>query len=329
MPRAKYMNLIDKSVDAALAAIEIYNKPDFRYREEAFAILMLNAWELLLKAKIVKAESQRAIEIWKPKTRKDGSPGKHHEPMTNRSGNTLTIGVRACWGRVHAYPTDGIDSRCISNLEILMEIRDIAVHLNHLGLGLAKRIQEVGTASLKNFYHCADVWFAVDLSKYNFFLMPLAFQSPSEAISSIVNESRPEAKRLLGFIAERDVKHTMDEKQDFNVCMEVEVRFVKTKDPAAIIVQQGAAKDAIKIALTEEEMNERWRWNYPTLLQRARKRYSDFLQNGNFHTIMAGLEKDENLCRRRYLDPTTKSGTVKKFYSPNILAELDKHYTKN
>ncbi len=36
-----------------LSAIEVYNKPDFKYREETFAILMLNAWELLLKAKLV------------------------------------------------------------------------------------------------------------------------------------------------------------------------------------------------------------------------------------------------------------------------------------
>ena len=210
-----------------------------------------------------------------------------------------------------------------------MEIRDIAVHLHHVGLGLGKRIQEVGTASLKNFYHCAEVWFAVDLSEYNFFLMPLSFQSPAEAITSIVKESRPEAKRLLEFIAEREIKHPMDDKQDFNVCIEVEVRFVKTKDPAAIIVQQGKDEGSIKIELTEDEMQERWRWNYSTLLQRARKRYSDFLQNRRFHGIMSELEKDASLCRRRYLDPTTKVGTAKKFYSPNILAELDRHYTKN
>ena len=43
--------LLEKSVQAALSAIEIYNKPDFRYREEVFAILMCNSWELLLKAK--------------------------------------------------------------------------------------------------------------------------------------------------------------------------------------------------------------------------------------------------------------------------------------
>jgi hypothetical protein len=46
--------LVEKAIHAASAAIEIYNKPGFRYREESFAILMLNAWELLLKARIVK-----------------------------------------------------------------------------------------------------------------------------------------------------------------------------------------------------------------------------------------------------------------------------------
>lgn len=43
--------LANKSVQAAIASIVIYNKPNFSYREEAFALLMSNAWELLLKAK--------------------------------------------------------------------------------------------------------------------------------------------------------------------------------------------------------------------------------------------------------------------------------------
>lgn len=40
-----------KAESAMAAAIEIFNKPSFSYREETFVILMLNAWELLLKAK--------------------------------------------------------------------------------------------------------------------------------------------------------------------------------------------------------------------------------------------------------------------------------------
>lgn len=34
-----------------MAAIEIYNKSDFLYREEAFAVLAINGSELLLKSK--------------------------------------------------------------------------------------------------------------------------------------------------------------------------------------------------------------------------------------------------------------------------------------
>ncbi len=49
--KARHTYLLDKSVQAAISAIEIYNKPDFKYREESFSILMVNAWELLLKAK--------------------------------------------------------------------------------------------------------------------------------------------------------------------------------------------------------------------------------------------------------------------------------------
>jgi hypothetical protein len=35
----------EKAVQAAIAAIEIYNKPDFHFREEAFSLLMTNSLE--------------------------------------------------------------------------------------------------------------------------------------------------------------------------------------------------------------------------------------------------------------------------------------------
>ena len=45
--------LLANSLAAILSSIEIYNKPDFKYREEIFTILNINAWELLLKTKIL------------------------------------------------------------------------------------------------------------------------------------------------------------------------------------------------------------------------------------------------------------------------------------
>lgn len=51
-----------------LAAIEIYNKPQITYRDECFSILLINAWELLLKA-IISKNKQR---LYYPK--KKGEP---------------------------------------------------------------------------------------------------------------------------------------------------------------------------------------------------------------------------------------------------------------
>lgn len=46
--------MLNKSQEAFLLAIEIYNKPTIQYRLECFAYLICNAWELLLKAYIIK-----------------------------------------------------------------------------------------------------------------------------------------------------------------------------------------------------------------------------------------------------------------------------------
>ena len=54
-----YESLIDKSISSMLSAIEIYNKPDFKYREETFAILSVNSWELLFKAKLFKQNNYK------------------------------------------------------------------------------------------------------------------------------------------------------------------------------------------------------------------------------------------------------------------------------
>lgn len=53
--------LLDKSKEAFILAIEIYNRPSIRYRVEGFAFFICNAWELMLKAKIIRDEGLAAI----------------------------------------------------------------------------------------------------------------------------------------------------------------------------------------------------------------------------------------------------------------------------
>jgi hypothetical protein len=84
-----------KAESALLAAIELYNKPDFRYREEAFTILALNAWELLLKAKLLAVNGNRrqCLTFYETRKTKAGKPSKRKYVKTNRTGNVHTIGI--------------------------------------------------------------------------------------------------------------------------------------------------------------------------------------------------------------------------------------------
>lgn len=53
--------LVNKSKEAFLLAIETFNKPTIVYRLEAFAFLMCNAWELMLKAYMIKSMGEKSI----------------------------------------------------------------------------------------------------------------------------------------------------------------------------------------------------------------------------------------------------------------------------
>lgn len=56
-----YERLLSKSKEAYIMAIEVFNKPTIHYRTEAFAIFICNAWELMLKAYLIKTHGLQSI----------------------------------------------------------------------------------------------------------------------------------------------------------------------------------------------------------------------------------------------------------------------------
>ena len=53
--------LLEKSKEAFVLAIEIYNKPTIKYRVEAFSFFICNAWELMLKAYMIEKYGENSI----------------------------------------------------------------------------------------------------------------------------------------------------------------------------------------------------------------------------------------------------------------------------
>src|SRR5574344_664565 len=53
--------VLKKSQEAFILAVEIYNKPTIRYRVEGFVFFICNAWELMLKAHLIKTKGEDSI----------------------------------------------------------------------------------------------------------------------------------------------------------------------------------------------------------------------------------------------------------------------------
>lgn len=330
MKHPKHKSFVDKSIGAALSAIEIYNKPDFKYREETFSILMINAWELLLKAKIIKENKSdlRSIYNMVNKIGKKGNKLTILIPELNRSQNPKTIGLPKCLTICEQAPIN-LDKIVKENIFLLMEIRDTAIHFQHADLYLSKKVFEIGTASLKNYLTLITSWFNYDLSIYNFFLMPMTFFHEFEAIKSFsINSNKDQIENLLKYISEKEKAEPSDENKDFNISLKLETKFVKSTSTESLLVNYSTDPDAIKINIQEEDTLKNYPYDYEKLTNTLNKRYNDFKVNREYHNIRKPLMKVKKYCKTRLLDPNNTKSPKKDWYSSEIIKEFDKHYSK-
>lgn len=96
--------MLEKAKEAFSLAIEIYNKPTIKYRVEGFAFFICNAWELMLKAYLIKKEGQSVI---------------YYKNKSDR-----TISLSECIKKVFTNNKDPLRL----NLEKIIELRDTSTH---------------------------------------------------------------------------------------------------------------------------------------------------------------------------------------------------------
>ena len=96
--------LLDKSKEAFAMAIELYNKPTIHYRVEGFAIFICNAWELMLKAYMLKNFGEKSIYY------------------TDNPHRTLTL--ENCIQKVFTNNKDPLRI----NIEKIIELRNTSTH---------------------------------------------------------------------------------------------------------------------------------------------------------------------------------------------------------
>lgn len=184
--RGSYRHLLRNSKSALLAAIEIYNKPRIEYRDECFVILLLNAWELILKAIL----SKNGASIFYHK--------KRSEPYKTLSlDDALTMAEKFFPKTVETLPVR-------RNIDLLSTFRDNAVHFyNQQGFGTV--IYALAQTSIVNFRDLLSVTFKHKLSdEINWSLLPLGLAPPIDPITYISGKSTtgPSHKAVRQFLQE-------------------------------------------------------------------------------------------------------------------------------
>lgn len=329
MRNSLHNKFLDKAKFALIASVEIYNKPSFPYREETFCLLALNAWELLLKAKILKDEKNnlRSIRVYETRQTKAGTQSSKEYLRKNRIGNPLTISLERCIHKINQVKTGNkISSEIISNITALTEVRDNAVHYINASPVLAKQVLEIASATIKNFILLAKYWFGMDFSDSLSLILPLSFLTGKKEVASVTVTA--DENRLISYlqkIAQSDVGSS----SPYSVAISVQVKFDRSSLSTSSKVRISDDVDAVKIVLSEEDIRTNYPWDYQELIKRVTIRYSNFIRNKHFYILKKKLYEEPNikkLVNTRYLDLNNPKSPKKEFYSPNVIQFFDKHY---
>ena len=130
--------LVDKSIEAFILGLEIYNKPTIKYRIEGFSFFIINAWELMLKAALLK----RGDSIY----------------FSDKPDRTLSVDVV-----IRKIYTDK-NTRIRLNLEKIIELRNISTH--YITEDYEIKYAPLFQACVLNFVNEIQRFHNIDITKY-------------------------------------------------------------------------------------------------------------------------------------------------------------------
>jgi hypothetical protein len=231
--------LVDKSVEGYILALETINRLSIQYRVETFCYLICNAWELLLKAKILDDASNNHDAIYRLKQK--------------RNERRVSLSLRECLERVIPDKTDP-ERR---NIECIADLRDESVHL--VMRGVPADVLGLFQACVINYHRRLNSWFGVSLSdRVHVGMMSIVYDlDPLQANMSGKHLRRELGREAADYLASycAKVKSEFDQLQrpaQFSVGIEYRLALTKKAGDADIILAQGTpGSGAVAVQIVE------------------------------------------------------------------------------
>ncbi|MEV0031205.1 DUF3644 domain-containing protein [Nocardia sp. NPDC050793] len=286
-PYVSINRLADNSLAAMLAAIEVYNKPRMTYRDEVTVMLVVNAWELALKA----ALRQQRQSIFYPK-----KPGQRY----------LSVSIDDALGRMNAqnlWP-DGVDGTAtMVNIKALTEYRDRAIHLYN-AQGLGALIHPFLQQNVLNYRDFVLAKFKKDLAdSMTRQLLPLGATAPADAVQFMrADKSSTMVAEVEDFINE--LRKLMDDAEAggadmgrLAVVYDIHLQSQKKMTSADLVVAVSTTADG-QIAIQKTDPNQTHPFSATELMRRVNGKRSGRALNG--HDLLVVCWKESLRDNRRY-----------------------------
>jgi hypothetical protein len=221
-----YNKLVKRSLNAFTVALEVYNRPSLENRIEAFAIMMTNAWELLLKSQILKA--------------------KGFDALFEEDGKSITIGET-----IHfKYPHDSADK---DNLKQLVSLRNDAIHLllPEIQPQLSRLFQTTVLLYQEEFLHQEGY---APLSDQSVGLLSLVIDGPEPDIALLKEEygkrTADEVVKFLSRFTKLEQKHNSN-----RFAIHIEYKLALTKNPGDDDLTFGTGPDGTHTVFVDRPKN--------------------------------------------------------------------------
>lgn len=302
--------LVDKSIEAFIMGIEIYNKPTIKYRIEGFSFFIVNAWELMLKAELLK----RGENIFFP-----------DDPERS-------ISVSNAVSRIY---TD-INTRIRLNLEKIIDLRNLSTHF--ITEDYEIKYAPLFQACVLNFINEVKRFHDVDVTKY----IAQNFLTLSAHYDPLTNE---EIKiKYSPEIAEKLIKHANDieilsktyDSDKFSIEIKQNLYITKKKNNADFVVAVNRDSETpVEIIKELKDPADTHKYNFSTVqkvvAEKMKKNNLKLGYDKGFTTHVLGLFIDfyeiKNDTKFSYCHVLGKSKSFT--YSQQLIDFILEEITKN
>lgn len=230
--------LLNKSMDAYIMSLETINRISVAYRIEAFTYLICNAWELLLKARILDiARNRRAIFYKRTK-----------DPVTR------SLSLADCLAKIYPDEKDPIRR----NIERVRDLRDAATHL--VIVQIPKDLLALLQACVLNYHKELGKWFDISLSdKVPIGMMTIVYDlTPDQFSSGAQAMQKAMDKDTVRYLA-RLQKEVNDERAElggvpeFSIVFDYRLALAKKSSSADVLLTHGEHGEPLGVVETPRD----------------------------------------------------------------------------